>query len=1407
MKKLIFFSVVFIFGNINLFAQNATSCSIADPFCTGVTYGFPMNTNTSAESGPNYSCLYTEPNPVWYYLRILDPGNITINITSPSGNDVDFTCWGPFNDPNTPCDAQLTAACTSCPNNTSDPSFYPSGNTVDCSYDPAPTENCHISNAVTGQYYLLCITNYSNSSGNITFTQSNTGDPGHGTTDCSIITPCDITAVTANPSACDPSTNTYSVSGTITFHDAPTTGQLVVTDGTHTQTFNAPFTSPINYSLSNISSDGVQHTITVNFTGDQFCTFTVNYTAPGPCNQCTTDAGPDFSACGLTANLAAVVQTGDHNTSWSCGTAGVTFTPVGSPTASVTVPSSGTYTFTWTITNSLGTQCSDNVDVIFTQTPTSSFTATPIHCFGQASTITFTGSATGTAVYNWNFGAGSTIVSGSGAGPYQVTWANPGTITISLQVVDNHCLSNTYILTLNQPSALNASVSVTPVSCTNGTNGTVNVSVSGGTPGYAYQWSSGNGSSFPAGNYSVTITDVNNCSLTYPFTVTEPNPIVVIPNQTNLTCYQNNSGMATVSVTGGTGTYSYTWTGNVSNSNTANNLAAGPYSVSIEDGNGCLVTNSFTLSEPPAVSIQTLSTINPSCNGQCNGSISIAGTGGTSPYTYSWSNSATTANITSLCAGAYLVTVYDANSCSATNNYTLTESAALVATITSTTDILCNGQCTGSATVGITNGIPPYSYSWSNNSNNATANNLCVGLYHVSVYDVNGCLDTTSATINEPTALTTLISNVISVNCYGECNGSATVNPNGGTPPYTYNWSSGTPNLPTNNSLCFGTHFVTVTDANGCTSTAVAMVSQPSELVITNISKTNLTCYGSNDGSITVNITGGIGTWTYSIPNQTDTTGHFTNLPAGNYSVTVTDMHGCTTTGSITITQPAISITLIPSHTNVTCYGGSDGTASVTVIGCGSPFTYLWNTSPPQTTDTIINLSAGTYSVTVTNIYNSTATVNVTVTQPDPVVVTAQNYYAVCNGEWVNMTASATGGVPNYTYYWNGNAGSSSFGAQPFINTTYTVSATDSHGCPSNTVTINAAVSPPLSIDVTATPNAICPGQPVQLTPTMNAGGGPPYLIYLEDGTVVTPPITIYPQQSGEYILFAKDVCGSIAQDSVYITVYSLPLVQFVSDTISGCEPLTVSFHPQVSQPGQSYQWNFGDASSNTISFDQNPVHTFNMEGDYSVSLTITSLHGCVNSYTHNDMIHVYPVPDARFIFSPESPSIIKPEVNFTNLSSSFASQFIWSFGDGDSSSIINPYHWYHQVGTYLAELIAITNRGCKDTARSYVIIHDEFTFYAPTYISPDNDDLNDVFYVIGNGITSINFDMSIFDRWGEIIYETNKYDPTNPAKYGWNGIAKNNKMVPIGTYTWLVKYTDPNNVQHEKSGAISVIR
>lgn len=282
MKKLILISLLIVVYNIQLFSQG-TSCSQPDPFCTGTTYTFPNNTGQSPASttnpGNNYDCLSTSPNPAWYYLEVATAGNIDIGIsqttgtgTATAGIDVDFILYGPYDN--------LTQAISYCGNHGNASTAADPNQVVDCSYDPAPTETANITNAQVGDVYVLLLTNYANQSGVITFSQTG----GNGATDCTILNPCVISALTAAPGACQVATNTYTLTGSITFADAPTTGTLTVTSSCGgSQTFNAPFTSPQAYSLASLTSNGAACTVTAVFSADAGCTRTTNFTAPAAC--------------------------------------------------------------------------------------------------------------------------------------------------------------------------------------------------------------------------------------------------------------------------------------------------------------------------------------------------------------------------------------------------------------------------------------------------------------------------------------------------------------------------------------------------------------------------------------------------------------------------------------------------------------------------------------------------------------------------------------------------------------------------------------------------------------------------------------------------------------------------------------------------------------------------------------------------------------------------------------------------------------------------------------------------------------------------------------------------------------------------------------------------------------------
>ncbi|PKP22098.1 MAG: hypothetical protein CVU05_05340 [Bacteroidetes bacterium HGW-Bacteroidetes-21] len=1336
--KRYFILFVLSFGmSAGVFSQNGSSCIIAEPFCTGVTYAFPMGTNTSAESGPNYGCLASQPNPYWYYMRILDSGNITIHLSSPTDNDIDFACWGPFNSPTGACTAGLSAGAstpTDCPanGNPAPAGSYPSGNMIDCSFDVYYVEDVHISNAVAGQYYMLLITNYSNSPGNIEFTQSNNtvGLPGvnYGTTDCAIITPCEILTLTATPGLCVPATNTYTITGTVTIDTPPATGSLVISDNAGgSQTFNAPFATSYNYTISNNTSDGLTHTITAQFSDDQFCMLTTTYTAPAPCSFCFANAGTDFTVCGLTTNLAAVPNATDLTQVWSCATPGVTINQTSVATTQVTVPTAGTYVFRWTITNSSSLSCYDEVSVTFNQIPTSTFTASSISCFGGTSTVAYTGNAPAGATYGWNFGGG-TASPGTGQGSHAVTWATAGIQTVSLIVTNNGCTSTQTQVQVTNPPQLAVSVNTSDVTCASGTNGQANVSVTGGTGTPDYIWSNVTGPPFAAGNYTVTVTDDNNCTATSAFSIAQPNSINVIPSQTNVACFGASTGGASVSVTGGTPTYNYIWS-NGGSSSSISNVLAGNYTVTIIDANICTTTSSFVLTQPTAFTASVATQNNPMCQGVCNGNASVSPTGGTPNYNYAWPGAASvTQAAVNLCSGTYVVTITDSQNCTATTTVTLSDPPGISVAITSFSNVSCFNGCNGTATALASGGAAGInSYIWSNGQNTATATNLCAGTYTVTASDVNGCSTTTTVDIAEPTQLTVAVGNQVGVLCYGDCNGVGSVNPAGGTPPYAYYWGVSAWTQQINSTLCAGSHFVTVTDANGCTANTMVVITGPSELTITNVTPTPLTCNGANDGQAVVTLQGGYAAYQYTLGTTTNGTGIFTGLAAGNYGITVSDANNCTRTGSVTITEP------------------------------------------------------------------------------NPIVLGSTPNFTLCNGQTGFIQTSVTGGTPQYTYYWNGVQGNSILQVNPSGLTTYTVNVVDANGCSSNYSSTIVNVTPPVQLEILASPPAVCPGEPVMLNVNITEGAGEPYIVRY-NGMIVVPPVTVYPNQTGQYILSVEDNCGSIDTDSILITVYPVPVVTFISDTVSGCQPLEVLFHQFSSVPGISYVWNFGDASYDEVSYDINPTHRFRSPGIFDVSLTVTSVNGCVSTTTINDMITVYPKPDSRFDADPQIVSIIKPQVQFNNLST-LANWYIWHFGDGDSSSIVHPMHLYPAIQSYTATLIAITNQGCKDTSSLVITVRDEFSFYAPSAFSPNNDAINDIFFVLGHGIDPTNFKLEMYDRWGMLQFETDKYDDFNPAHYGWNGTTLSGAMAPIGVYTWLCRFKDGMNILHEKVGTVTLIR
>ncbi|MBC8643831.1 SprB repeat-containing protein [Flavobacterium lindanitolerans] len=656
--------------------------------------------------------------------------------------------------------------------------------------------------------------------------------------------------------------------------------------------------------------------------------------------------------------------------------------------------------------------------------------------------------------------------------------------------------------TITQPPVLNGSTVVTNIACFGGNTGAINLTPSGGTPPYTFNWGGGitteDRTGLAAGNYSVTITDANSCTRTISnINVTQPAAVVSGTTVvTNVACFGGSTGAINLTPTGGVPPYTYNWVGGA-NTEDRSGLAAGTYSVTITDANGCTGTVSgIAVTQPAAALDGTITKTDVSCNGGSNGTATVTATGGTTPYSYSWAPSGgTNATATGLASGTYTVTVTDFNGCQITRTTTVNQPATALSAATGggKTDVSCNGGSNGTATVAATGGTTPYSYSWApSGGTNATATGLAAGTYTVTVTDFNGCQATRTYTINQPTALSAATGGgKTDVSCNGGSNGTATVAATGGTPPYSYSWAPSGGTAATATGLAAGTYTVTVTDNNNCRVTRIYTINQPTALsAATGGGKTDVSCNGGANGTATVAPTGGTPPYTYSWAPSGGTAATATGLAAGTYTVTVTDNNNCRVTRTFTINQPtALSAATGGGKTDVSCNGGSNGTATVAPTGGTPPYTYSWAPSG-GTAATASGLAVGTYTVTVTDNNNCQVTRTFTINQPTALsAATGSKTDASCNGGANGMaTVTPTGGTPPYTYSWTPSGGTAAT-ATGLAAGTYTVTVTDANNCQATrSFTIN---EPTALTATTSQTNTSCNGG-VNGTASVTVSGGTP---------------------------------------------------------------------------------------------------------------------------------------------------------------------------------------------------------------------------------------------------------------------------------------------------------------------------
>jgi gliding motility-associated-like protein len=760
-------------------------------------------------------------------------------------------------------------------------------------------------------------------------------------------------------------------------------------------------------------------------------------------------------------------------------------------------------------------------------------TATATATVTQPTAIAVSSTTTDVACNGGNNGSINLTISG-GASPYTFNWGGGITTqnrtnltsgSYSVTVTDNTSCTAVHSAIINETSTLLVTATPANVSCNGGNNGSINVVVSGGSTPYSYNWGGGivtqNRTSLLAANYTLTVTDNAGCQRIVTTAVTQPNAIAITPAVTHVTCNGASNGAINITVAGGTPNYTYSWNGGVTSQNRTS-IPAGAYLLTVTDNNTCTASANIAVNQPSALSLSAVPT-NALCFGQASGSINLNVSGGTSGYTYLWSNSMVVRNITNLAAGNYTVTVTDANSCTTTLTTTVGQAPQLSASAT-VVNALCFGGNSGSIDLAVSGGSLPFTYNWSNSATTEDISGLSSGTYSVTVRDVNSCSTSSSSSVNQPLSISVNPS-VTSVSCNGGSNGSINLSVNGGTGAYTYSWS----NSATTSSilgLTAATYSVTVRDANLCSASATATVTQPANLSVSE-THTNVSCNGGNNATITTTVNGGTSPFTY-LWNDGNTNANRNALTSNSYSVTVTDARSCTAAVAINVTEPT-AITLSHTAIDATCFNASNGSINMNVSGGTSPYTFLWNNT--GTVQNPTNLAAGSYVITVSDAHACTASRTAVVSQPTSInIVLAKqdnNCYGQSNGI---VTSTVTGGnSASYTYNWSN--GTFNPGISGLVAGNYTLTVTDASGC---TAAATTSILQPYQINLFITQsNVVCNGAATGAIDLTTVGGTPSYTFVWSNGAVTED---ISGVNAGNYRVTVTDANACSAQLSASIS-------------------------------------------------------------------------------------------------------------------------------------------------------------------------------------------------------------------------------------------------------------------------------
>ncbi len=996
----------------------------------------------------------------------------------------------------------------------------------------------------------------------------------------------------------------------------------------------------------------------------------------------------------------------------------------------------------------------------------------------------------GTPPYQYTLNGGpvqaSNVFSGLTAGPYTVQVQDP-----------NGCAS-----TINTTVALIGTLTVQtvsqPTACTGASNGSITVNPQNGAGPFQYNlnggpWQTSNVfSGLAPGTYFINVRDAFGCSANNLIVTVFPGqPLVANVTTTPAACSGVNNGTITISPTTGTAPYQYSLnSGPIQGSNVFSGLAPGTYFIRVTDAGGCVLSNLQAVVGAGQALAASSATTPATCTGSTNGTATITPSNGTGPFQYMidggpWQNSNTFNGLT---AGNHLVNVRDANGCMVNGlQITIGAGQALAAT-TSSTAPSCDLALNGTLTVTPTNGSAPYQYSIDAGPLQAgnTFTGMASGNHTINVVDGSGCTInglTGVVPVGQPLGAAAVTT---STSCGGASNGTITITPNNGTGPYQYSLNGG-PVQPANvfTGLAAANYNISITDSWGCALNSLPVTVPPGVPLTGSAAKTDVSCFGGANGSITVNLQTGIGTppYAYSLDGiNYQGSNVFNGLTAGNYTIFFRDNNGCSGTTTASLTQPT-ALTATQTVQAVTCNGLSDGLITATAAGGTGPYQYSLDGTTWQSGNTF-NVPVGTYTIfTRDNNGCQVSQANVNMTEPAVLTATFTTSNATCDGGdngQINITPA--GGNANYQY----SLGGTNFQASNIFNVgpgTYNFTVKDSRNC-----TTSQPVTVGLTNNLNLTPSpdvTTCEGVPVQLQLTTNANQFQWQVQNGLSGASLANP-TANPSDTTQYIVTAT-LGRCQVNDTIIVNVMPAPIPNAGPDGfICFGQDYTLS-----GAGGVQYQWT--PATELNSGTSQNPVSTPSKTITYS--LMVVGANGCRSLVP--DEVTVDVTPPIVIKVTPKD-TVGYYGDQFQLNATSVGTDYVWSPAAGLSDpNIPNPV--YTVNGDAILTVTATTQAGCKGTADVVIKVYNGPDLYVPSAFTPNGDGLNDIFRPFPVGIKELRY-FRVFNKWGQMVYST------NILGQGWDGRLSGMDQ-PTGVFVWMVQGLTRDGKLITKKGTVTLIR